>query len=46
LRDDHFRMGNYVAVHRTCVPLIVALNLNPKVKPMESRRNLDQSSLS
>jgi FkbM family methyltransferase len=28
LWDDHFRMGNYVAVHRTCVPLIVALNLN------------------
>lgn len=30
LEDDHFRMGNYVAVHETCGPIIEALNLNPR----------------
>jgi FkbM family methyltransferase len=27
--DDHFRMGNYVAVHESCLPIIQALNINP-----------------
>ena len=27
--DEHLRMGNYVAIHETDMPLINALNLNP-----------------
>ena len=27
--DEHLRMGNYVAVHKTDMPLINAMNLNP-----------------
>jgi len=32
LKDEHFRMGNYVAIHETDMPLIVALNLNPTIR--------------
>ena len=32
LEDDHFRMGNYVAVHNKYAPIITSLNLNPSAR--------------
>ncbi|NJO15886.1 MAG: FkbM family methyltransferase [Thioploca sp.] len=35
LEDDHFRMGNYVAIHQTEQSLIKALNLNNRGKKIK-----------
>ena len=32
IEDDHFRMGNYVAVHDKYMPIITSLNLNPSAQ--------------
>jgi hypothetical protein len=38
LEDDHFRMGNYVAVHEAYVPILTSLNLNPSFRTSKLRR--------